>query len=111
MSISRPAAGRSGNKSAKAGLELSDSRQRPFTKTNFLIMAACVGLIIVGFLLMGGGGSSIEEGFNPDIFSTRRIVVGPTVAFLGFMLMAFAIIYTPGSRRKKSAEADNNAED
>jgi hypothetical protein len=44
---------------------------------------------------MSGGGSSIEGGFNPDIFSTRRIVVGPTVSFLGFLLMAFAIIYRP----------------
>lgn len=106
MSITKPTAGRSEKKGATAGLELSDSRQHPFTKTNFLMMAGCISLIIIGFLLMSGGGSSIEGGFNPDIFSTRRIVVGPTVAFLGFLLMAFAIIYTPGSRRKKNAEAE-----
>ncbi len=65
------------------------------------MMLGCVALIIIGFLLMSGGSSSIEGGFNPDIFSTRRIVVGPTVAFLGFLLMAFAIIYTPGHKNKK----------
>lgn len=73
----------------------TDESQRPFTKMNFILMAACAALIVIGFILMSGGGSSIEGGFNPDIFSTRRIVVGPTVSFLGFLLMAFAIIYRP----------------
>lgn len=65
-------------------------------------MLGCVALIIIGFLLMTGGSSTAEGGFNPDIFSTRRIVIGPTIAFLGFLLMAFAIVWTP--RKKK----DNN---
>lgn len=69
------------------------------------MMACCLVLIIVGFLLMSGGGSTVEEGFNPDIFSTRRIVVGPTIAFLGFLFMAFAIIWTPGKKKDdKTAE-------
>ena len=34
-------------------------------------------------------------GFNPDIFSTRRIVIGPCVTFIGFLLMAFAILIKP----------------
>ncbi|MDE5851100.1 MAG: DUF3098 domain-containing protein [Muribaculaceae bacterium] len=58
-------------------------------------MACCLALIVIGFLLMAGPGSSVEGGFNPDIFSTRRIVVGPAVTFLGFLLMAFAILITP----------------
>ena len=68
-------------KRQKVEIVKTDESQRPFTKMNFI--------------LMSGGGSSIEGGFNPDIFSTRRIVVGPTVSFLGFLLMAFAIIYRP----------------
>lgn len=72
-----------------------------FTKTNILMMLGCLALIIIGFLLMSGGSSSVEGGFNPDIFSTRRIVVGPTLAFLGFFLMAFAIIM-PSKRKKRS---------
>jgi len=72
---------------------------RPFEKINYYMMGACVLLIIAGFLLMLGPGSSVESGFNPDIFSTRRIVVGPMLSFLGFLFMAFAIIYQP--RKKK----------
>lgn len=49
---------------------------------------------------MIGGGSTVEGGFNPDIFSTRRIVVGPLLAFLGFLLMAFAILVDPAKRIK-----------
>ena len=44
------------------------------------------------FLLMGGEPST-DEAFNPDIFSTVRIAVGPTISFLGFVLMFFAILY------------------
>lgn len=66
--------------------------QQPFSKVNFWLIGGCCLLIVIGFLLMVGGGSSVENGFNPDIFSTRRIVVGPLLAFLGFLLLAFAIL-------------------
>lgn len=67
----------------------------PFGKTNYYMMAGCLILIIVGFALMSGGGSADGTTFNPEIFSTRRIVVGPLLTFLGFLLMAFAIIWKP----------------
>ena len=70
-----------------------------FPRTNLLMMCGCLILIIIGFLLMSGGSSSIESGFNPDIFSFRRIVLGPAIAFIGFLCMAFAIIVNP--RKKK----------
>lgn len=73
----------------------TDKVKLPFTKINFYMMAACAILIIVGFILMSGGGSATDTEFNPEIFSTRRIVVGPTLTFMGFLCMAFAIIYTP----------------
>lgn len=72
-----------------------DESQRPFGRKNYIAMGACLALIIIGFLLMTGSGSSVEGGFNPDIFSTRRIVIGPAVTFLGFLLMAFAILWAP----------------
>lgn len=69
--------------------------ERPFGKLNYIAMAICLAMIVIGFLLMAGSGSSAENGFNPDIFSTRRIVVGPAVTFLGFFLMVFAILLKP----------------
>ena len=81
------------------GLEKIKESEKPFSKENFWMMGACLVLIVLGYLLMSGGGS--ENGnFNPEIFSTRRIIVGPLLSFLGFLLMAFAIIYSP--RKKKN---------
>ena len=75
-------------------LERESFDQKPLTRTNFIAMAVSAALIILGFVLMLGG-STTETGFNPDIFSTRRIVVGPAVAFIGFVAMAIAIIIRP----------------
>ena len=72
----------------------------PLQKANFVAMAIAGMLIVLGFLLMLGG-SSTTEAFNPDIFSTRRIVVGPAIAFIGFVLMAVAIIIDPRRLTRK----------
>ncbi len=82
---------------SKDGLDKMNSSQRPFSKVNFWMMGGCLALIIIGFLLMSGGGTNGTD-FNPEVFSTRRIVVGPLLSFLGFLLMAFSIIWMP---RKK----------
>ena len=64
----------------------------PLTRINFVLMAICGAMILIGFLLMLGSSNQLD-GFNAEIFSTRRIIVGPTIAFLGFVGMAFAIIF------------------
>lgn len=81
------------------GIKKVPDNERPFGKLNYIAMAACLLLIVVGFLLMAGSGSSVEGGFNPDIFSPRRIVVGPAITFLGFFLMAFAILIKPNKKQ------------
>jgi len=85
----------------KKGIKKVAPGERPFSRINFILMGACVALIVIGFILMAGPGSSVEGGFNPDIFSTRRIVVGPAIAFLGFLLMAFAIIFPDKKKKQK----------
>lgn len=83
---------RAQNKPANDGLERQPAEQLPLTRKNFLLMAIAGIVIVVGFLLMLGSGNNSGE-FNPDIFSTRRIVVGPTIAFLGFVFMGVAIMW------------------
>lgn len=82
-------------------LNKTKKTQQPFSKINFVLIGICCVLIIIGFLLMTGGGSTVEGGFNPDIFSTRRIVTGPLLAFLGFLFLAFAIFLNPDWLKKK----------
>lgn len=100
------------SKAPDSVLEKEKSSQFPLGRQNFILMAIAGAVIVIGFLLMLGG-SSTEEAFNPDIFSTRRIVIGPTLAFLGFLFMCYAIIRNP-NRHSKSAvdslEADANSD-
>lgn len=97
-----PQAGQTPDEARAVRDEARDTR--PFGRVNFLLMGGCLLLIIAGFILMSGPGSSPEAGFNPDIFSTRRIVAGPTVCFLGFMLMAVAIVWNPARKGRRTAK-------
>lgn len=82
-------------KSEPLSIRKTTEQEKPFSRLNFWMMGGCLILILLGYLFMSGGGSSEPEGFNPEIFSTRRIVVGPLLCFLGFLLMAFAIVCPP----------------
>lgn len=73
-----------------------------FGKENFILIASAVVVIILGFILMSGGGSADPAGFNPEIFSTRRIVVAPVVTVIGFVLMIVGIL--KNSKGKEIAE-------
>ena len=64
-------------------------------KLNLILIAVSFVIIVLGFALMAGAPSG--EVYNPDIFSFRRITVGPMLSLLGFVSMIFAILY----RRKK----------
>lgn len=79
-------------------LEREPHDKMPLLSPNFKLMAAAGIVIVLGFLLMAGGATA--DTFNADIFSTRRIVVGPTIAFLGFLFMGFAIMYSPRTKKK-----------
>lgn len=67
---------------------------KPVLRNNFILMTIAGLLIIVGFFFMSGDSSHTTH-YNPDIFSTRRIVVGPMLSFIGYLLMAVAIILRP----------------
>ena len=64
-------------------------------KLNLILIAVSFAIIVLGFALMAGSPSG--EVYNPDIFSFRRITVGPMLSLFGFVSMIFAILF----RRKK----------
>ena len=55
-----------------------------------ILIAASI-LIVVGYLLMAGPDST-EQTFNPDIFSTRRIVIAPMLCLAGYLLIVVGIL-------------------
>jgi uncharacterized membrane protein len=65
-------------------------------KINMILIAIGFAIIILGFVLMTGS-STIKE-FNPDIFSFRRITVGPMISLFGFVSIIFAILYKPKTK-------------
>ena len=74
----------------------------PLGKINFILMAICLLLIIIGFWLMTGD-ANVGDTFNKNLFESSRVTTGPIIAFLGFVLMVFAIIY-----RKKDNKPEDN---
>jgi hypothetical protein len=62
-------------------------------KVNLVIIAVSVVVIAAGFVLMAGGGAEDPSGFNPEVFSYRRIVVAPAVALAGFVLTGVGILW------------------
>ena len=58
--------------------------------SRIILMIACI-LILIGYVLMSGPGST-ENVFNPDIFSVRRIVIAPLLCLSGYMLIIVGIL-------------------
>ena len=71
-----------------------DKKNLAFDKMNYILLAVGMAVVVLGFILMSGG-SSDETAYNPDIFSVRRIKVGPVVCLLGFVSMIYAVIRQP----------------
>lgn len=76
-----------------------DKRNLAFGKTNFILLAIGVAVVILGFILMSGG-TSTETVFDPDIFSARHIKVAPIVTFIGFISIIGAILYQPKENKE-----------
>ncbi|MBO5619590.1 MAG: DUF3098 domain-containing protein [Paludibacteraceae bacterium] len=60
-------------------------------KLNLILIAVSFLIIVVGFCLMAGEPSG--DVYNPDIFSFRRITVGPMISLFGFVSMIFSILF------------------
>ena len=60
-------------------------------QTNRIILIIACILILAGYVLMSGPGST-ENAFNPDIFSVRRIVIAPLLCLSGYMLIIVGIL-------------------
>lgn len=74
-----------------------DRSRMPLGKRNYIIIAIGVGMIILGFILLAGGGSDSPDEFNYEMFNFRRLYVAPTLLLLGLAVEFYAIFY-----RKKS---------
>lgn len=66
-----------------------------FAKENYKLVLIGLGIIVVGFILMAGGGSDDPNVFDESIFSFTRITLAPIVVLLGFGFEIYAIMHKP----------------
>lgn len=59
--------------------------------TSTKILSTAIAFIAIGYLLMAGSSSTGQQ-FNPDIFSTRRIIIAPLLCLAGYLLIIVGII-------------------
>ena len=71
---------------------------------NYILLVAGMAVVIIGFLLMSGSGSS-DAAYNPDIFSARRIKVAPLVCLIGFVSMVYAVVRRPKNDKEEEEQA------
>ena len=72
-----------------------------FDRTNFVLLAVGVVVVILGMVLMSGANSDTEH-FNPEIFSTMRIKIAPLVCLAGYLFMIYAVMRKPRDSKEDS---------
>jgi len=70
----------------------------PLTVANYKLMLIGLGIIILGFILMSGGGSDDPNVFNEAMFNFRRITLAPILVLAGFGFEIYAIMKKPKNK-------------
>lgn len=89
------------NKAAKAAANKTNNTgggndaKMTLTKENYKLMLIGFGIIVLGFILMSGGGSSDPNEFDYGMFNFRRITLAPILVLAGFAFEIYAIMKKP----------------
>ena len=98
MKSTRPVKGTPAKSSAPAATKKRETAGELFGKENFKWMLIGVGVLMLGFILMAGGGSDDPNVFNKDeVYSTHRITIAPIIILIGLAIEIYAIFRQPKS--------------
>ncbi|MDP3437271.1 MAG: DUF3098 domain-containing protein [Bacteroidales bacterium] len=76
-----------------------DSGKFAIPYKNLVYIIAGLALMIIGYALMTGGGTTDPEIFpKEEMFSFRRVVLAPLFILAGFVVEIFAIMHKPKSK-------------
>jgi hypothetical protein len=69
-----------------------------FSRMNYTLMLIGLGVIILGYILMIGGGSDDPNVFSEDLFNFQRITLSPLLILGGFVIEIVAILHRPKTK-------------
>ncbi|HBZ25127.1 MAG TPA: DUF3098 domain-containing protein [Rikenellaceae bacterium] len=76
-----------------------DSGKFAIPYKNLVYILAGLTLMIIGYALMTGGGTTDPDIFpKEEMFSFRRVVLAPVLILAGFVVEIFAIMHKPKSK-------------
>ena len=70
----------------------NNNTKMPITPKGLKLLLVGLLVMISGYILMTGGGSTDPEVFNYDMFDFRRMVAAPIVIILGIVIEVIAIM-------------------
>jgi len=71
-----------------------------YGRTNYILMAVGVGLMLLGYLMMMGGAQPNAETWDPNIiYNFRRVTLGPFLVLAGIGVEIFAIFKQKNGER------------
>ncbi|MBQ2598128.1 MAG: DUF3098 domain-containing protein [Bacteroidales bacterium] len=76
-------------------IKKSDMANFSLPSKNVKIIGIGLLVMVLGFVLMLGGGSSDPNVFNPAIFNFRRLTLAPIVIVLGIAAIIYGIMKKP----------------
>lgn len=74
-----------------------------FGRMNFILLAISMAVVLLGYILMSGEGSTREH-FNEAIFDFRHTTLAPITCFFGYLMMIVAILYRPKKQNEEEAK-------
>jgi hypothetical protein len=85
------------DKTAPAEKKVTSETQPMFAfgKENYRLLLIGLGVIVLGFILMIGGGSDDPNKFNDAIFDFQRLTLAPILILGGYVIEIFAIMKKP----------------
>lgn len=72
-----------------------------FGRTNYILVAVGIVLLVLGYILLSGGGSDDPNVFNPAMFDARRLYIAPLFIVAGLIVEIVAILYKGKSKAQK----------
>ena len=71
---------------------MDDNNKMTITPKGLRLLLAGFIVMVAGFILLAGGGSSDPQVFNYAMFDFRRLVAAPLVILSGIVVIAVAIL-------------------